>query len=352
MTATAPRFHDLACVMHVHSVHSDGTATVPEIAAAAAEADADAVFISDHDTLAARSEEGRYGDVLVVVGHEISPRGGHLLAFGVDRVITHSRRSEPEICAAVSAAGGIAYAAHPFSQGSRISTRIGRPHPWRSLRDCDCGVELWSLATDSAEACAGVRELLRLLRRPADLVDGPPARHLQLWDRLCAERRVPAIGGLDAHQTGIRVAGRVLSPLPHTRWFRLLQTNLLLARAPSGKLAADRDAVHQALRAGRAVLVRRDLGDGRGFRFWTEGPSGVAVMGDEIAGATPCMLHAVLPRPARLRLLRDGAVVADAESDQLRHPADEPGVYRLEASVRMRGTDRTWLVSNPIYLRP
>jgi len=40
--------HDLACVVHVHSTFSDGTATVPEIIDATRRAGADAVLIRAH----------------------------------------------------------------------------------------------------------------------------------------------------------------------------------------------------------------------------------------------------------------------------------------------------------------
>jgi hypothetical protein len=30
---------------------------------------------------------------------------------------------------------------------------------------------------------------------------------------------------------------------------------------------------------------------------------------------------------------------------------EEPGVYRVEAIKRSKGRERTWIVSNPIYLR-
>src|SRR4051812_40244876 len=68
---------DLACVVHCHSTYSDGTGTVPQIARAAARAGADAVLLTDHDTVAAkdRGEEGWYGTVLVCVGFEVSPVG-------------------------------------------------------------------------------------------------------------------------------------------------------------------------------------------------------------------------------------------------------------------------------------
>jgi hypothetical protein len=62
-------------------------------------------------------------------------------------------------------------------------------------------------------------------------------------------------------------------------------------------------------------------------------------------------LHVRLPRPALLRLLRDGSVVASVEGASLDHAVRAPGVYRVEARLPHAGRERTWIVSNPIYLR-
>src|ERR1700750_3404875 len=93
----------VSCVVHVHSTYSDGTASVPELLGAAAEAGADAVLLTDHDTLGARRDgwEGRHDGVVLVVGTEVSPKGGHYLAFGVDHEIGHAGRSALEIAEAV-----------------------------------------------------------------------------------------------------------------------------------------------------------------------------------------------------------------------------------------------------------
>ena len=76
--------NDLSCVVHVHSTFSDGHATVEEMLADARAAGAGALLLTDHDLLEARRQgwEGWHDGVLLLVGHEISPRGGHLLAFG------------------------------------------------------------------------------------------------------------------------------------------------------------------------------------------------------------------------------------------------------------------------------
>ncbi len=79
--------HDLSCVIHLHSIHSDGTGTVAQIARAARRNHVDVVLLTDHDTLEARrqGEEGWHDSVLVLVGEEVSPRRrDHYLAFGIE----------------------------------------------------------------------------------------------------------------------------------------------------------------------------------------------------------------------------------------------------------------------------
>ena len=252
--------HGLACVAHIHSTYSDGSATVAELVEAAGEAGAECVLLTDHDTLEARrrGEEGWRDGVLMLVGHEVSPKGGHLLVFGVDEEIEHEGRSEREILEAVRAAGGISFAAHPFSEGSRMSKVIAPPHGWDLLDDeASPGIELWSLETDSAEAWRTPWEAGAFLRDPMRFLNGPPSRHLEIWDELCRRRRVPAIGGLDAHQKGIRVGGRVRSPMRNARYFALLQTHVLLPAAPSGELGRRRRCgLRGAVRGALLSLLR------------------------------------------------------------------------------------------------
>ena len=343
---------EVACVVHVHSTLSDGTATVAEIASAAATAGADAVLLTDHDTLEAqrRGLAGMHGDVLVVVGVEVSGKAGHLLAFGLSDEVDHDGRTASQVWDAVHRAGGTGFAAHPWSEGSRASRSIGRPHPWTDFAGCrGIGVELWSVVTDAAESWRGPRDMLRFLRSPELAAPGPPPRAIAAWDRLCVERPVPAIGGLDAHQTGVRIAGRVLSPMPHERHFRLLQTHALF-RVPAGA-TVDETAVLEALTAGRAFLARPWVGDAHGFRFWAETGDAVADMGAEAQAADAWTLRTSAPSPARLRLLRGGAPVAETFGCELDYRASDPGPYRVEAWRQAAGAERLWILSNPVYLR-
>jgi hypothetical protein len=346
---------DISCIVHVHTTYSDGTATVPELVGAAADAGADALLVTDHDSLGARGWEGRHDGVVVLVGTEVSPRGGHYLAFGVDREIPHAGLSAVEIAESVRAAGGVGFAAHPFSCGghmlsSALARRIVRPHGWPALEDprgCD-GVELWSLTTDAAEGWRTPAEALRWLRDPeAATASGPPASHLARWDALSARGRIPAIGGLDGHQPGIRVGGRVLSPLPHRRTFNLLRTHLLCQRPLSGDAAADWRTVLAALRAGAAWLHCPCVAPAQGARLWVERADGsVVAMGAE-APAEPSVLRVRLPREADLRVVCDGAPRADSWAAALDLDIAGRGAYRLEARIG----GRLWLLSNAVHLR-
>jgi PHP domain len=333
--------HDLACVVHCHSTYSDGTGTVPQIAAAAARAGADAVLLTDHDTLEAkrRGEEGWQGPVLVCVGVEVSPRRqNHYLAFGLDEEIVHEGMSPAQIVAAVREAGGFGFAAHPFSKGSEVFARAGPGMPWRDLETEELdGLEVWSLVTDVAESLPRRRDAVRFIATPGRVVDRPPARNLAEWDRLGALRRVVGIGGVDAHQFGLRIAGRVpLRLMGYHRSFSFLRTHALV----EGEASVD--SLYAALRAGSCYLALDHLGSPKGFEFER--------MGQEVE-AGPRTLHARVPRPAALTLLRDGAPIARAQGTEVTAEVEEPGVYRVEATLPHHGRDRAWIISNPVYLR-
>ncbi|MGH2741668.1 MAG: CehA/McbA family metallohydrolase [Thermoleophilaceae bacterium] len=344
--------HDLACVVHLHSTYSDGTGTVPQIARAARRAKADVVLLTDHDTLEAqdRGEEGWYGDVLLLVGTEVSPRRrNHYLAFGLDREIDHDGLDAAGICRAVSEAGGFGFAAHPFSRGS---DRFRERAPGMPFEDLDCealhGLELWSFVNDTGEAVGGIADILRFVATPARMLDHPPQRNLRVWDELCGTRPVVAIGGLDAHQFGKRIGPVVpLRVMSYRRSFRFIRTHALCEEAPTGDLEHDREQVFGALRTGRCYIAVDAVAPAKGFRFEADD----LPMGAEAPAGPRRTLRARAPLPARLRLLRDGVEVASAEGDALEHEVEEPGVYRVEAYRRAKGRERTWILSNPIYLR-
>jgi hypothetical protein len=351
-----PELTDLACVIHVHSNHSDGTGTVAEIAQAAAHAGVDVVLLTDHDTLAARAagEERRHGSVLMCVGEEVSPAGGnHYLAFGLERPIQHAGLTPQQIVDAVRAAGGFGFLSHPFSRGgSGRFARVFKGMPWSDLEvEGYTGLELWSFVTDTVEGVGSVADALRFVAAPGRVVDHPPPGNVSAWDELAARRRVVAIGGLDAHQVGRRIAGRVpLRLMAYRRSFSYLRTHVLVAESTGRDAARDRAAVYTALREGRCYLAMDSLAPARGFRLWAVGSQHVE-QGAEAPADERLMLHVRLPRAALLTVRRNGVAVAEHHGAAFDLPVPTAGVYRVEASLPAHGRMRTWIISNPLYLR-
>ena len=218
--------------------------------------------------------------------------------------------------------------------------------PFADLAAAD-GVELWSFVTDTVEQLGGVRDgaAVRRLARAACSTTRRE-RNMRAWDALCAARRVPAIGGLDAHQIGVRIGGRVP-----------VQADGLPALVPPAAYAcavreepSSRTRSDEALREGRAYLAVDALAPARGFRFWARRPGGRSGDGRRGAGR-PLQAPRRAAAPARLRMLRDGEEVAAREAPALVIDVDGPGVYRVEARLERHGRERTWVVSNPIYFR-
>jgi hypothetical protein len=195
--------------------------------------------------------------------------------------------------------------------------------------------------------------MLRFLTRPGRFVDLAPERNLAEWDRLCATRRMAAIGGIDAHQRGLRVLGVVpFRLMSYRRSFSHLRTHVMCGEELTGDLEHDRGQVFDALREGRCYIAMDSIHPANGFEFWAEhGRTTAVAMGADAPAAPGWELHARVPKPARLLLVRGGKVINDTVGTGLHHHGEEPGPYRIEARLKHAGRERTWILSNPIYLR-
>ncbi len=123
--------------LHIHSCHSDGTATVAAILHHVSEfTDLDVIAITDHDTLTGAlqaCEMAARFRVQVVPGMEITTREGHLLALFLETPV-RPWQSFVETAEQVRLRGGLPFAAHPTgSLGKSIGRarlrQIVRRHP-------------------------------------------------------------------------------------------------------------------------------------------------------------------------------------------------------------------------------
>ena len=184
-------------VLHVHSVRSDGSGTVDDIAAAAARAGLDFVVLTDHGDGTREPDPPAYhSGVLCLDGVEISTRDGHYAAIGMARAPYPLGGEARDVVEDVRRLGGFGIAVHPDSQKQEL-----RWTAWDASFDA---IE-W-LNTDSEwrdESAAGLLALLpgyplrgaaaivRAFRRPAEL--------LARWDEVARHRPVVVLAGADAH---------------------------------------------------------------------------------------------------------------------------------------------------------
>ena len=135
--------------LHSHTVHSDGSLTVPELLAQASRNRLDFLAITDHNTITGLSEveatapEG----LLVIPGMEFTTFHGHALALGIHRWIDwrtgFNGWKMQEAAQATHEAGGLFIMAHPNDIGSPVCTGC----KWE-YEDFDYGsadaIEIWN----------------------------------------------------------------------------------------------------------------------------------------------------------------------------------------------------------------
>lgn len=142
------------------------------------------------------------------------------------------------------------------------------------------------------------------------------------------------------------------------KWDKALETSLtpgfssLGAKAVTHVLARENTAaaLHKSLREGRIYVAQDSLADSAGFAFAASNNLGVFQIGDSIPLFTDAKLTAMLPIPAKLRLIHNGKVVSESTGIKLEFRTHETGYYRLEAWLEENGEQRPWILANPIFV--
>ena len=161
--------------LHIHTTHSDGAATVPELLGhVARDTDLHAIAITDHDTITGAQQAAKLArqfGIEVIIGEEVSTADGHLLALFIDSVLPPGCPAT-ETIAAIHAQGGLAIAPHPFDRSVPSLGHAGRlREEWKfdAIEGFNAGV-IWSQRGCNAAAL-----------------------------RAAADRHLPSVGGSDAH---------------------------------------------------------------------------------------------------------------------------------------------------------
>lgn len=344
--------------IHIHTLHSDGTGTIAEVAAHAAAAGLSYMIITDHETLAGLPGEGIHDGVVVLVGAELNLESHHYLALGLQQIIPGNEADPQEMVDRVRQAGALGFMAHPFEKGSPYIDG-GKCFPWTRFPESGfTGLEIWNYSSHwRGRATSVLRTLYWFFFNRKAAVDRPPPEGLALWDDYTARGlRVTAIGGSDAHATRVGPGPLAVEVFPYRFLFRAINTHLCFREKMSRDFDRARSQIYSALGEGRCYLSFDQLHPGEGFSFAAIcGDSGEnrAIMGEELNMGEG--LHLAISSPARrseLRLIKDGRLLHRQSGPELHLPVTEPGVYRAEVYYRpLLGKPRPWIYANPIYIR-
>ena len=345
---------------HIHTVRSDGTGTIPEIAAAAAEAGLQFIILTDHGDGTRPPDPPTYHHgVLCIDAVEIGTDDGHLVALGLSHASPFPLAGRArDVIADVHRMGGAAVAAHPDSpkpdlrwmaQGARYDGLewINADSEWRDERPRDL-------------VAVGLRALVRPAESIATLFRRP-ARTLRRWDQAARGRPVFGLAAVDAHariswREDEEPRGRTALERPSYRvMFETLVQTVVLDGPLSGRADQDAAQLLAAIVGGRSYSTVRALAWPASLRFGATAGDRRAMMGERLPGdavrLTGATFEASVPEApgAQLTLWRDGATVA-AGQGELTHTAaaGEAGVYRIE--VAFPGALVPWIVSNPIVI--
>lgn len=380
---------DLRGVMHSHSYLShDSDGRPSDIAAAARRAGLDFILMTDHyagpQNQAAINDgvRGEQGGVLFVVGAETNVG---LMPFFLGRAAIDLNKPTSEIIADLNRAGALVFIVHP-----------DEPRDW-SLPGYT-GMEIYNLHADAKKSKLTRWDLLWETWWSMDQypmlvyhqIFREPVEFLRIWDGLTPKRKVVGIAGNDAHQNnGLRFVvtprqtvelrdtakldkpplhefsngmllwllrraehdftpGRTLYRLDadlYWRSFQFVNTHLLAKEKSES-------ALKEALGAGHCYVSFDWLCSATGLSFVAESQRGSVLMGDDLPFEAGIVLKLTSPVKARFTLLRNGAPVFETESDHFEYAVTEPGVYRLEGHLPVRGEWWPWVYANPIYVTP
>ncbi len=349
------RFYGLRGNLHIHTRLSDGTKTHRELAHAASQAGLDFIVITDHNVYAADAE-GWVGKTLVLVGEEVHDpsrelQSSHTLCFNIQEDVAGYGPDPQRLMDKVADQGGFSFLAHPYER----DVAAFLPEPNISWRDWDvdgyAGIELWNYMSEFKAVLGSKADAVLYAYMPALAISGPYPETLQKWDELLQKRQVSALGGSDAHGTVYHLGPLTRVVQSYEYLFRCINTHLLSQEPFNGDLEHDKMVVYDALAAGRSFVGYERPGAVAGFTFWACSGQEEATMGETLAFENTVELRVTIPARARLRLLRNGKVIAQAHDRHLVLLTHSPGVYRVEAYRRHAGRQRGWIFGNPIYVR-
>ena len=311
---------------------------VDDLVDAAVANDLDFIVVTDHNTYQPTTYEYRQG-VLIVHGEEVTTPVGHVVLLDVDTV----RRSPPDTA---DVRWSLPYHRDVGDAGARFAAHPNGRRWWidRSASRID-GMEIWNADTEwrNDTPLDWIEALTILPFRPAlgmiALVDRP-ARNLAFLDSASVRRRLATTCAVDAHAR-IDITDDWYIGFPTYRMtLGLVHQHVPIAEPLTGDADIDGPMLVTSMRRGGGHCAIGGMADDAGVDIRR-------IDGD---------VRVTLPediRRSRIRVFRNGAVVAEEEASALSVPASEAGMYRVEIDVRarlIRPRWFPWILSAPIWV--
>lgn len=347
-------------VLHIHTLASDGSGTVPEVLAAARQANVSFLSITDHNvTMTPSSIADDPPDLPIIAGEELSTNSGHFLALGVssswDRPSTLDDR---KLLASAHAAGAFTVLAHPFHPRT----------PWTDWQTSDFdGLEIWN--EDAAWRHNNVFDLLIALMLYTDndqlamvRMASMPEQSFAKWDELLAQRPVVGTCGADAH-AATRLGHGLIWRFPgYEPSFAVAREHVLLAPGAGGGDASRASAVEilDSLRRGHSFCALDGLYPSSGLVTRVSSGPASGGPGDFLAWAGAGRIQISVPSGSSLpfiKIFRDGREILARQTWTIDDPIPGPGRYRAEIFLRQPGLSgwrrwTLWAFTNPVYVTP
>lgn len=340
--------------LHIHSVFSDGSGEIPEIALHADESGLDFILISDHNTLRGLEEgyEKWYGKTLVLIGCEINDRKNknHYIAFGIDKTVS-TRLPAKEYVSKVNEEGGFGFIAHPHEK--RSSMEEHPPYPWTEWDSHDyTGIEIWNHMSEWMEGLTEQNKFNYFIH-PLKSIVAPAAETLKVWDEESRKRRVVGVGGVDAHAHKVNMLGFFeVEVFPYKVLFKSIRTHILtkekIAVSDNLNVENSKRIVYSALREGRCFVSNYYHGDASSFRFYAQKGENEYQMGESIPFSSDISLKIEVPGTGTMvKLFKNGLKKEEIMTSKAVFKADEPGIYRVEVYLN----NNAWIFSNHIRIQ-
>jgi hypothetical protein len=329
--------------IHIHTTFSDGTSDVKQIAKAARRAGLNWIIITDHNNLTALNLEGWYEGIAVLVGEEISPKGGnHYLAFDINNEVSENLTPQ-EYIEEVNKQGGFGFIAHPDE--SRERKNSFKPLRWD---DWDMkgfqGLEIWNYLSDWVDNYDTSSSIYSYFFRNHSL-SGPSRATLKWWDRLNSETEniFPAIGSLDSHALnyhGIKI-------FPYEDSFKTVTNFIYTEKKLSCDFREAKRQIYDAVKSGNNLIVNRIWSKNSDkASFYVENNGKLIFSGDKTETNPENILTVKLPKPANIRIFFNGQIVRNVCTAEFQMSDLKSGKYRAEVYYK----DRPWIFSNPIII--